>query len=220
MALFFVMHNDAVREILRRISASSAHAQEQENALRWGVVKILHDKDAMEEVSQEDDATQLLRRNMQVTSKPYLPQDVVIGALEDNASQNAITRLVLMRIRSFVHDIQQKKIHKNLQDHVARDSIVLVGRQMTHARKYATYIEDTRIGRVRIGDRKERHAKVRIIGRGKDFKSHAVLRMYFQKEKDVWKISAIEGVLDTLLNPYTPSGVFSPTGTLGITQTL
>ncbi len=217
---FFAMQNDAIQETLSRVFTSFAYAQDNNTYVPWGAVKILYDEVAIEEIP-EDYSTQLLRRNASVTSKTYLPQDIIIGALENNNSKNAITQHVLTRIISFVRDIQQKKIHENLKEHVALDSMVIVSRQITRAREYATYIEDTRIGRINIGDRQERYAKIRILGRGKDFKSHAILRIYFQKEKkNVWKISAIEGNLDTLLNPYIPSGAFTPTGTLGITQTL
>ncbi len=200
--------------------ATLVYAQQELARFSWGNVNITSTQQAMQEVPQGDTKTQLLQNNARIPHHNYHPQDVIIGALESDKAKSVITRLVLQRIRSFVRDMQEKKIQETLKEHVVSDSMVLISRQITKARQYAKRVDEVRIGVVRMGDGQERHVRVRILGREQDFNSHAVLRMYFAKEESTWKISTIEGTFDTLLEPYKPSGPFSPTGTLGITQTL
>lgn len=185
----------------------------------WGNLFIAQKQNEIIPLLKDDEYVDMIyRQNNIATRSIQIPYDIEIGALENNESRNNSKKMIMDRMNNFFNDIQNNTVQTQLETHVIKDSLILIKRQLANSRRYGNNINEIRIGTIHRGSDQEYYAKIRILGQNKQNKIHAILRTYFERENNEWKISAVEGNFDMLLKPYKATGVFTPTGTLGIQQ--
>lgn len=187
-------------------------------SVSWNTVQLAQQNFTVQVLSQDDAQARVLQRA--AGANTFMPYDTVIGRLEDRADSSGIMRAVVLRTEAFFKDVSNGSITERLSSHVTAEMIPYMRRLVQSANLDNVTIEDVRTGFVTSASGGERTAAVRVLGRHDGARTQAALRLYFWLEEGEWKISAMEGNLGQLLEPYEMPERFTPVATLGITQGL